>query len=226
VRWRAAVEHGQMAEADTSRTLIAGGGVAGLEACLALRSFLGEDELSIDLLCRENRFEDRPLSVLEPFDRESAWSMELERFAADQDVRLIRDVLAAVEPDRHVAIPAYSGRLPYDALLVCVGARPVRSLRGAITFRGGRDAAAVRAALDAMRPGDHGTIAFAVPFGAFWTLPLYELAILAAARLRARGARAQVVMTSPESAPLEAFGAADGVRAVSSALDPSVVPPG
>jgi hypothetical protein len=102
----------------------------------------------------------------------------------------------------------------------------VRSLRGAITFRGGRDAAAVRAALDAMRPGDHGTIAFAVPFGAFWTLPLYELAILAAARLRARGARAQVVMTSPESAPLEAFGAADGVRAVSSALDPSVVPPG
>jgi sulfide:quinone oxidoreductase len=83
VRWRAAVEHGQMAEADTSRTLIAGGGVAGLEACLALRSFLGEDELSIDLLCRENRFEDRPLSVLEPFDRESAWSMELERFAAD-----------------------------------------------------------------------------------------------------------------------------------------------
>jgi NADH dehydrogenase FAD-containing subunit len=72
-----------MAETDSPRIVVAGGGVAGLEACLALRSFLGEDELSIDLLCRENRFEDRPLSVLEPFDRESAWSMELERFAAD-----------------------------------------------------------------------------------------------------------------------------------------------
>ena len=82
--------------------------------------------------------------------------MELERFAADQDVRLVRDSLAAVEPERHEAITAYRGRLPYDALLVCVGARPVRALPGAITFRGGRDAAAVRAALDAMQPGDRG----------------------------------------------------------------------
>jgi sulfide:quinone oxidoreductase len=196
-----------MAEADTAHIVIAGGGVAGLEACLALRSFLGEGDLAIDLLCRENRFEYRPLTVLEPFDGGPAWSMELERFAADQDVRLVRDALAAVEPDRHIAITAYSGRLSYDALLVCIGARPVRTLPGAITFRGGRDAAAVRAGLDALRPGDHGTIAFAVPFGAFWTLPLYELAILAAAQLQARGARAQIVMTSPEAAPLEAFGA-------------------
>jgi len=207
-----------MAESEIPHVVIAGGGVAGLEACLALRSVLGESELSIDLVCREHRFEYRPLTVLEPFDGGPAWSMELERFAADQDVRLVRDVLAAVEPDRHVAITAYSGRLSYDALLVCIGARPVRTLPGAITFRGGRDAAAVRAGLDALHPGDHGTIAFAVPFGAFWTLPLYELAILAAAQLRARGSRAQIVMTSPEAAPLEAFGAAASM-AVAQLLD-------
>ena len=195
-----------MAEAEIPRIVIAGGGVAGIEACLALRSYLGEAELSIELLCRDDHFEYRPLAVLEPFDGAPAWSMELERFAADQDVRLVRDSLAAVEPERHEAITAYSGRLAYDALLVCVGARTVRALPGAITFRGGRDAAAVRDALDAMHPGDRGTIAFAVPFGAFWTLPLYELAILAAARLRDRGVRADVVMTSPEAAPLEAFG--------------------
>jgi sulfide:quinone oxidoreductase len=197
-----------MPEPDTPRIVVAGGGVAGLEACLALRTFLGEAELTIDLLCREDRFEYRPLAVLEPFEGAPPWSMSLERFAADQDVRLVRDALAAVDPDRHVAITAYCGRLSYDALLVCVGARPVRALPGAITFRGGRDASAVRAALDAVQPGDVATIAFAVPFGAFWTLPLYELAILAAARLRARGARARVVMTSPEAAPLEVFGTA------------------
>ena len=196
-----------MAESDTPRIVIAGGGVAGLEACLALRSFLGEGDLHIDLLCREHVFEYRPLAVLEPFDGAPVWSMELERFAADQDVRLVRDSLAAVEPDRHEAITAYSGRLVYDALLVCVGARAVRVLPGAITFRGRADAAAVRSALDALQPGDCGTIAFAVPFGAFWTLPLYELAILAAASLRERGVRAQIVMTSPEAEPLEAFGA-------------------
>jgi sulfide:quinone oxidoreductase len=207
-----------MTPADTPRIVVAGGGVAGLEACLGLRSFLGEDDLSIDLLCRDDHFEYRPLSVLEPFDGAPAWSMALERFAADQGVRLVRDSLAAVAPGRHEAITAYSSRLAYDALLVCVGARPVRALPGAISFRGGRDAAAVRAALDAMRPGDSATIAFAVPFGAFWTLPLYELAILAAARLHARGVRARVVMTSPEAEPLEAFGA-EASTAVANLLD-------
>jgi sulfide:quinone oxidoreductase len=215
---RPPVDHGAMVETDRPTILVAGGGVAGLEACLALRSFLGEAELDIALLCREDRFEYRPLAVLEPFEGAPPWSMSLERFAADQDVRLIRDALAAVEPDRHVAITAYSGRLPYDALLVCVGARPVRALPGAITFRGGRDASAVRAALDAVQPGDAATIAFAVPFGAFWTLPLYELAILAVARLQARRTRAQVVITSPEAAPLEAFGTA-AATAVARLLD-------
>lgn len=195
-----------MTKPDRPNIVIAGGGVAGLEACLALRSSLGERDLSIDLLCREHRFEFRPQAVLEPFGGEPPWSLELERFAADQDVRLVRDSLAAVEPERHEAITGYSGRLSYDALLVCVGARAVRALPGAITFRGSRDATAVRAALDAMAPDDGGTIAFAVPFGAFWTLPLYELAILAAGRLRSREATAQVVLTSPEAAPLEAFG--------------------
>jgi sulfide:quinone oxidoreductase len=211
-----------MAAADNPRILVAGGGVAGLEACLALRTYLDETHLRIDLLCREDRFEYRPLAVLEPFDGTPPWSMKLEGFAADQDVGLVRDALAAVDPDRRVAMTAYSGHLPYDALLVCVGARAVRTLPGAITFRGSRDAEAVRAALDALQPGDAGTIAFAVPFGAFWTLPLYELAILAAARLRARGTRARVVLTSPEAAPLEAFGTAASA-AVARVLDAHAV---
>jgi NADH dehydrogenase FAD-containing subunit len=80
-----------MTAPDTPRIVVAGGGVAGLEACLGLRSFLGEDDLSIELLCRDDHFEYRPLSVLEPFDGAPAWRMELERFAADQGVRLVRD---------------------------------------------------------------------------------------------------------------------------------------
>jgi sulfide:quinone oxidoreductase len=207
-----------MAQTDPPTIVVAGGGVAGLEACLALRAFLGDADLDVALLCREDRFEYRPLTVLEPFGGAAAWSMELERFAADQDVRLIRDFLAGVDTNRHVAITAYCGRLSYDALLICVGARPVRALPGAITFRGGRDAAALRAALEAVQPGEAATIAFAVPFGAFWTLPLYELAILAAADLKTRAARAQVMITSPEGAPLEAFGTAASA-AVAALLD-------
>jgi sulfide:quinone oxidoreductase len=182
------------------RIVIAGGGVAGLEACLALRSFLDEQELAIDLLCPEPRFEYRPLAVLEPFDGAPTWTMQLETFAADQDVHLVRDALRAVDPDRRLALPERGEPLPYDALLVSVGARPVRAVRGAITFRGHRDAQLVRAALE---PGRHATIAFAAPLGSFWTLPLYELAILAAGRLRTR---ARIVLAVPETAPLEPFG--------------------
>jgi sulfide:quinone oxidoreductase len=87
-----------------------------------------------------------------------------------------------------------------------------------VTFRGRRDAEAVRAALDAVDPGARVTVAFAVPFGVFWSLPLYELAVLAAARLRERAARARVVLASPEAAPLEAFGA-PASAAVAALLD-------
>jgi sulfide:quinone oxidoreductase len=195
-----------MAHHDVPRIVIAGGGVAGLEACLALRALIGEAELQIDLLSRERRFEYRPLTVLEPFGGAPAWTMELERFAADQGVGLIRDTLAAIEPEAHVALAAYSERLSYDALVVCVGAWPVRTIPGAILFRGSRDANAVGSVLDGIRPGERATVAFAVPSGVFWTLPLYELAILATARLRVRRAGAHVVLASPERQPLEAFG--------------------
>jgi sulfide:quinone oxidoreductase len=203
---RAQDEHVAMAHYDVPRIVIAGGGVAGLEACLALRALVPEAALQIDLLSRDRRFEYRPLTVLEAFGGAPAWTMELERFAADQGVRLIRDALAAVESHAHVAVPAYSQRLRYDALVVCVGARPVRTIPGAIVFRGGRDAKVVGAVLDDIRPGGRATIAFAAPTGVFWTLPLYELAILAAARLRLRGTRAHVVLATPERDPLEAFG--------------------
>jgi sulfide:quinone oxidoreductase len=199
-------EHAAMANQDVPRIIVAGAGVAGLEACLALRSLAAADDLRVELLARDRRFEYRPLTVLEPFGGAPAWRMDLDRFAADQDVELICDTLAAVEPEAHTALPAYSGRLRYDALVVCVGARPVRTIPGAIVFRGGRDAAVVAAVIDAVRPGEHATLAFTAPADAFWTLPIYELAILAAARLRLRGTRARVVLATPERAPLEAFG--------------------
>jgi sulfide:quinone oxidoreductase len=203
---RPAIEDARMANHDIPRIVVAGGGVAGLEACLALRHLAGADDLRIHLLSRDRHFEYRPLAVLEPFGGARAWRMELARFAADQDVELVRDTLAAIEPGSHLAMPAYSERLSYDALLICVGARAVRSIPGAIIFRGGRDAGAVAAALDAIGPHERATIVFAVPAGAFWTLPLYELAILAAARLRRQAPNARVVLATPERAPLEAFG--------------------
>ena len=57
------------------------------------------------------------------------------------------------------------------------------------------------------------SVAFALPVGATWALPLYELALMTAAR-QARAVR--VAIATPEERPLEIFGeaASDRVRAV------------
>ena len=63
-----------------TRVLIAGGGVAALEAALALRA-LGEDQVSVELLGPEPQFWYRPLAVAEPFDLGDVRQFELTELA-------------------------------------------------------------------------------------------------------------------------------------------------
>ena len=51
---------------ESFQVVIAGGGVAALEATLALRT-IAEDRVSIDLIAPEQDFVYRPLAVAEPF---------------------------------------------------------------------------------------------------------------------------------------------------------------
>src|SRR4029079_18860644 len=52
-------------------------------------------------------------------------------------------------------------------------------------------------------------VAFAVPPGASWPLPLYELALMTAAQVAEHGLRkVRLSLVTPEQAPLELFGAA------------------
>jgi sulfide:quinone oxidoreductase len=189
---------------DNPRVVIAGGGVAALEACLALRERLGAADLDITLLSPAERFDYRPLSVLEPFRGISRWSLALATFAADQDVTLVHDALTAVGPHARVAVTGAGAEIPYDLLLVATGGHAADAVHGALTFRGSGEGQAVRELL-AAQPR---RIAFAAPAGATWPLPLYELALLSAAELRGRGAPTEVVLVTPEAAPLALFGPA------------------
>ena len=62
------------------RVLIAGGGVAALEAALALQA-LAEERVSVELLAPEPHFWYRPLSVAEPFGLGEAQRFELSELA-------------------------------------------------------------------------------------------------------------------------------------------------
>ena len=106
------------------RVVIAGGGVAALEAALALRR-LAEERVSIDLVAPEPKFWYRPLAVVEPFGRGIVHGLDLPRLADACSALFVLDELAAVDTETYVARTRSGAELGYDALLVATGARPV-----------------------------------------------------------------------------------------------------
>ncbi len=122
-----------------TRVVIAGGGVAALEAALALRA-LAEERVEIELVGPEPHFWYRPLSVAEPFELGETSRYELAALASAAGATFTLGTLEGVDATRHEAKTSV-GEIPYDALLVAVGASPDRGCAG-------------RA--DLPRPGGHG----------------------------------------------------------------------
>jgi sulfide:quinone oxidoreductase len=176
------------------RVLVAGGGVAALEAVLALRSLAG-DRVRLELLAPGGDFALRPYSVRSPFTGEPAPQIAFDR----THVVHHRGALAEVDHAHHEVRTTDGGRLPYDRLIVAVGAQPEEGVAGATLFRGPISAGAVEAALrDA---GDR--VIFTAPAEATWSLPVYELALLAAHERR-DGTELMIVSGDPR--PLNLFG--------------------
>ncbi|MEO5576527.1 MAG: FAD-dependent oxidoreductase [Gaiellaceae bacterium] len=186
------------------RVLIAGGGVAALEATLALRALAGK-LVAVELLAPEPHFWYRPLAVVEPFGGGHVQGVELVELARACDAQLTLGALAAVDADRHVARTASGAEIEYDALLVATGARPVTAVTGALTFRGLADSDLLLALLEELEEGGARRLTFAVPGGVSWPLPLYELALQTAVRLRARP-DVELALVTPEVTPLGVFG--------------------
>jgi sulfide:quinone oxidoreductase len=180
--------------------LIAGAGVAGLEALIALRHHLG-GTVHIELLDPARAFAYRPMAVAEPFDQGDVHGLDLSAIADELGATLMLGTLASVDPDFAVARTAAGGELEYEALLVATGATPASAVPGAFTFRGPADTAAFGELLRELESGDVQRVAFAVPGTVVWPLPLYELALQTAAR-----APGKVVLVTPEEEPLGLFG--------------------
>jgi sulfide:quinone oxidoreductase len=186
--------------------IIAGGGVAGLEALLALHELAGP-RVRIELLAPEREYVYRPLSVAEPFGLADPARVDIAEIAAEHGARHRRDALASLDSARRT-LHTESGRtLRYGALLLAIGARPVEAVHGALTFRGPADVEAFGDLLAELEHGRAKSVAFALHAGVRWPLPLYELALLSAAHLQSRGVRGiEWKLVTHETAPLEVFG--------------------
>jgi sulfide:quinone oxidoreductase len=187
--------------------VIAGGGVGALEGLLALQA-LAADSAQVSVVTPGRYLTYRALSVAEPFGGAPAPRFEWAAIARDRGVRWVQDALTGVRPGERRIETRDGPPLAYDALLLALGARPLPALPGALTFAGPRDVLAVREALAEIEPGRPYRIAFAALTGTAWTLPLYELALLAGEHGRRAGLELALEVVTAEPAPLAAFGGA------------------
>jgi sulfide:quinone oxidoreductase len=203
---------------DSPAVLIAGGGIAAIEAAIALRELAG-DAVVIQLLAPEPSFWYRPAAVAKPFGLGEITHVDLGRIADALGAELTLGALAFVDAGARRARTAGGAELAYDALLIACGAVPTAAVEGALTFRGPADAERMSGLLDELGHGDVHRVAFALPRGAVWPLPAYELALMTAAWLAAHEtAGVELALATPEAWPLELFGRAAG-DAVRSLLD-------
>jgi sulfide:quinone oxidoreductase len=193
--------------------VIAGGGIAALEALLALRE-LAPERVRIQLLAPQSEFVHRPMFVAEPFGIAEAQRLELAEVATEGGAAFRNGALESVDAKARTVTTAEGDEIRYDALLVAIGARPVPAVPGALTFGDPSEREFFGALLDQLgrRPGEQ--LAFLVPPEVKWSLAAYELALLTASHLEVRPAeRAKVAVVTHEEAPLEIVGT-DGAHAL------------
>ena len=186
--------------------MIAGGGVAGLEAMLALHELAG-NLVDVELVSPEHHFWYRPMSVGEPFGMTRAHQLELADIASAAGATFTPGSLAAIEPDRRVAYTSRGAEVAYDVLVVACGTRAVPGIDGALTFRGPSDVERYRTLLAEVEAGEVARLVFAASRGAQWPLPLYELALLTASRLAERMLESvELTLVTAEPGPLALLG--------------------
>ena len=198
------------------RVLVAGGGIAGLEALLALRQLAG-DAVSLTLLEPRAELVLHALETAEPFGTGRAGRLPIAEVADAAGATLVRAGLERVDADGR-RVYATDGHVhDYDALLVAVGARAAVGIRDAVTWIPGGDQTAFREILAGIEAGAVSRVAFVVPPRCLWSLPAYELALMVGRRFEAREPRVELFLVTPEAAPLAIFGPA-GSGAVAQTL--------
>jgi sulfide:quinone oxidoreductase len=190
----------------SGQVVIVGGGVAGLEALIALRALAG-DRVAVTLVSQDDWLVDRPLTVAEPFGSGSAPRHPLPEIAAEFDADFVHATVTAVAAAEHRVSCAEGPNLDFDTLILAPGARTRPPFADAIAFGVAGSSGAVKDMLSRLRSGEVRSAAFVAPSMAGWLLPLYELALMTGRELARSGVDgAQLRLVTPEDRPLTLFG--------------------
>jgi sulfide:quinone oxidoreductase len=187
--------------------VIAGGGVAGLEAALALRDLAGE-RVALRLVAPVPEFVYRPMTVREPFSYGAAQRYPLEPIAREVGAELVQDTFAWVDADARVAHTETGAELAYDALVLALGARAHPRYEHALTIDDRHLDETLHGLLQDVEGGYVRRLAFVAPGRMAWPMPLYELALMTTARAYDMQVELSSTIVTPEDSPLAIFGTA------------------
>lgn len=191
--------------AERFQTMIVGGGVAGLEAALALRDLAG-DRITLRMLAPNSDFVYRPLAVQEPFSMSGSREYPLEAIAEDVGFELIQDALREVDPTAREVLTNGGATHSYDALLLGLGARIRAAYEHATTIDDRRLDELLHGLIQDVEGGYTKRLAFVIPARMAWPLPVYELALMTSARAFDSSAGVEITIVTPEDSPLAIFG--------------------
>lgn len=194
------------------RVIVAGGGVAALETALALAE-LARELTEVTVVAPSDEFVYRPLAVREPFAYAKARRYELEPIVSDAGATLLADAVARVDRMRRTLHTESGDVLEYDTLVLALGARARVRYQHAITIDDRRLDELLHGVIQDVEGGYISSLAFLAPPRMAWPLPLYELALMTAARAYDAGIELETTVLTAEDSPLAIFGrvASDGV---------------
>jgi sulfide:quinone oxidoreductase len=189
------------------RVVVAGGGVAGIEALLALHALAG-DRAELTLVSPTPDFVYRPLAVAEPFALGHQRRTPLADAALAADATFIQAGLAEVDAANRSVRLTDDQTLSYDALVLATGAsaEPALGPNHVLTWDDTRDVDTIAGLVRDLEEGYSKRLAIVIPPGPGWPLPAYELSMLIASDARGMGMSPEITLITPEHAPLAIFG--------------------
>jgi sulfide:quinone oxidoreductase len=187
--------------------IIAGGGVAALEAALALAD-LAPEHTDVTVIAPNAEFVYRPMTVREPFAYAEAQRYPLASIVGDAGAKLLVDELHWVDPATQTIHTKSDESIEYGALLIALGAKAVPRYTHALTIDDRRLDETLHGLIQDIEGGYIHSVAFISPGRMAWPLPLYELALMTAGRAHDTGVELAVTIVTPEDAPLAIFGVA------------------
>jgi sulfide:quinone oxidoreductase len=181
--------------------VVVGGGVAALEFVLALQALMG-DRVRTTVVAPNEDFVLRPRLVAAPLETGVPWHWPLAEIADRIGFGLVRAEVTSVDPADHRIVVRGGDALPYDSLVLALGARTLPVYDDALELGDADGARALQTLREQIRQGAVRRVAFVVPARAGWLPPVYEAALLMANS----SANARCSLLTPEARPLEQFG--------------------